>query len=107
MKKMTADEAYTKHIEMWTAMQKELGDNPTYSNREDFKIAWVRKHGETVLNSCYLCQYNLETGSTHCGNNCIVNWGGGCLLGKTPYDTSPISEILALPRKEENDGRFN
>lgn len=117
---LTADEAYAKHIEMWTAMQKELGDNPRHSDREQFKEEWCREHGEDYIdNYCYLCQYddeqfgNSRTGNCgDCGDRCLVDWGEvyvsarrytGCCSGMTRYAISPISEILALPRREVNE----
>lgn len=113
---LTADEAYAKHIEMWTAMREKLGDNPSFLKRVKFKQAWCEEHGENVEASCYLCQYDKEQHEKEyfapCGERCIVDWGTvvngeyrgvGCGFGKTRYKDSPISEILALPRREVSE----
>lgn len=114
---MTADEAYNKHIKMWKAMQEKLGDNPRYTDREQFKECWCREHGEDHIdNYCYLCQYDDERFGDwraehfgNCGDRCLVDWGEvyvsdrryiGCCSGKTRYGEAPISEILQLPRRE-------
>lgn len=113
---LTADEAYAKHIEMWKAMQEALGDNPPFIDRWEFKRSWCEERGETVDCYCYLCQYNKEQFggilSGDCGKRCLVDWGtvhygdlklNGCCYGKTQYESSPISEILALPRREVSE----
>lgn len=111
---MTADDAYTRHIEMWTAMRDELGDNPSAEERSAFKWHWCITHDVYPFANCFLCQYvyDVKGGCSYiatkdCETLCPVDWGynerfkcGGCALGKTQYDTSPISEILALPRRE-------
>lgn len=113
---LTADEAYDKHIKMWKAMQETLGDNPSYNKRVMFKALWCAGFGEEVECSCYLCQYDKEQYGRDCpgdcGERCIVDWGTvedgeyrgvGCGFGKTRYRESPISEILALPRREVSE----
>lgn len=110
---MIADDAYNRHIEMWTAMQKELGDNPTYGQRVMFKMRWCADRDEKIECNCYLCQYDREQYGKNfireCCDRCLVDWGtvyngnyklNGCCDGKTKYATSPISEILKLPRRE-------
>lgn len=111
---LTADEAYENHIKMWKAMQEALGDNPPFIKRIQFKRAWCEQHGgDNVCAHCYLCQYDEEqygkNSFGHCGDRCLVDWGTvyygefrgvGCGFGKTRYKDSPISEILALPRRE-------
>jgi len=110
---LTREEALRKHREMWTAMQKELGDNPSPGARVRFKCEWCEERGEEIEYSCYLCQYDKEQFEDiwpgHCGDRCLVDWGTvydgdyrcvGCCEGKTQYGRSPISEILALPERE-------
>lgn len=101
---LTREKALQKHREMWTAMQKELGDNPSFIARVRFKIKWCVEHGDIDIDChCYLCEYTEEHG-LEC-NECPIDWGDGCGKGKTNYGHSPISEILALPeRKVEENG---
>ena len=42
--KLTKEEALKLHRQMWSDMQKELGDNPSYFERLDFKDEWCKKH---------------------------------------------------------------
>lgn len=98
---MTREEALRKHREMWRAMQKELGDNPSFAERTDFKFNWCYEHdGGDVFASCYLCQF-AEDHDLHCCD-CLIDWEGqhGCIGPKVHYGRSPISEILALPRRK-------
>ena len=43
--KLTKEKALKLHRQMWEDMQKELGDNPSYFERLDFKHEWCKKHG--------------------------------------------------------------
>lgn len=97
---MTKEEALRKHREMWTAMQKELGDNPNYMARVGFKIKWCVEHGDADIDChCYLCEYVEEHG-LEC-NECPIDWGDyWCKFGEMNYGHSPISAILALPERE-------
>lgn len=104
--KLTREEALKYHYEMWADMQEKFGDNPSYADRKNFKSEWIFKHfpNEDVFNDCFLCEYceNCQNGS-----GCLIDWGFnpltdsyGCIDGKTSYETSPISEILALPERK-------
>lgn len=97
-KKLTADEAYELHIAMWSDMQKQLGDDPSYKERCRFKRKWCEEKfpGEVVTNDCFLCEYT-EQHSVGCGE-CPIKWHGHC-TGDVDYRHSTISEILALPER--------
>lgn len=111
---ITVEEALKKHREMWEAMQRELGDNPSGGERADFKRDWCLTHSEYLTYDCYLCQYVSEVkrgGDSHirsidCEAFCPINWGydedykrSDCVFGATNYLGSPISAILALPER--------
>ena len=42
--KLTKEEALRLHRAMWSDMQRELGDNPSPSERLDYKGEWCEKH---------------------------------------------------------------
>lgn len=113
---LTREEALKLHRQMWTDMQNELGDCPTYIERRDFKRKWVRQRFplEVVLSNCFLCEYaNLrqcEYANLRRCSYCPINWGrngeSGNFCEKTvgvgvDWRHSPISEILALPERED------
>ena len=107
--KLTREEALKLHRQMWSDMQEKLGDNPSYKDREDFKSKWIFKHfpNEDICNNCFLCEFCEDCTN---GKECIIDWGFnaltnsyGCIDGKTSYETSPISKILALPEREINE----
>lgn len=101
---LTADEAYELHIAMWSDMKKALGNNPTAPERVEFKENWCKNNGYiNVSSNCFLCEYT----GWHC-EECPVDWGNTerevwriqCVGNNVDYRYSPISEILALPRRE-------
>ena len=64
MAKFTKEEAIRLHLEMWSDMQKELGDNPNGYRRRIFKYNWLKRHGYVDRNGgvnidcyCFLCEY--------------------------------------------------
>jgi len=99
---LTREEALRKHREMWEAMQRELGDNPSKLERMYFKFDWCVQHEkDNIYCHCYLCQYVNEHG-LDC-YDCPIDWGGGggCMTGThVDYRLSPIYKILALPERE-------
>lgn len=106
---LTRKRALELHREMWTDMQKELGDCPSYGERRDFKRKWVcqRFPRETVSANCFLCGY-VDANLSRC-SYCPINWGrdgeagNSCEKAMSPgvdWRRSPISEILALPENE-------
>lgn len=118
--KLTREEALKLHRQMWSDMQKELGNCPSCEQRNRFKHRWCRKNerehfknywyldhtpGAMPRCDCYLCEYTKQIDADDCNSGCPIDWGGSdCMHGKTDFRYSPISEILALPEREENIG---
>lgn len=106
--KLTREEALKYHRQMWSDMQKELGDEPSHVDRVDFKYDWCKKHfpNEYVCNDCFLCEYNIQHGEELCEDACLIDWtdstgkNTGCFGSGTDYAKSPISVILALPERK-------
>lgn len=105
-------------------MQKELGDTPDSGARLYYKRQWLIKHGyDRVENSCFLCEFAGEAWWDSRGSSLLsscdfcpvdwsslAKWGYRCfdkymIGGKDIYLSAPISEILALPVKGENDDK--
>ena len=111
--KLTREEALKYHRQMWSDMQKELGDNPRSIDRSDFKRRWCEEHfpEECVESNCFLCAYDDCHGYEAC-EFCPIDWpykdehgNPNCSReSKTNWHSSPISEILALPEREVEDG---
>lgn len=120
---LTREETLRLHREMWTDMQKELGDNPNPSKRETYKQNWLERHGyKNVYCDCFLCEYawqawlaNYRTHKT-C-NYCPIDWSfltRGPLVDRCygryrngdgeVYKCAPISGILALPERSVPNG---
>lgn len=110
---LTRERALELHREMWTDMREELGDNPDGEDREAYKGRWCRKHGFGNTKSyCFLCEYSHDKSPWFC-RNCPVKWptyAGVCTshtledgteLEGDYYLVAPISEILALPERED------
>lgn len=110
--KLTREEALKYHRQMWSDMQKELGDNPSGIDRIAFKSIWCEQHfpEECVKSDCFLCAYDDCYGYELC-DFCPIDWPCKNLYGnpdcscesKTNWYTSPISKILALPERELSD----
>ena len=107
--KLTRERALELHRQMWTDMQKELGDNPTGGDRVIYKAEWCLKHfpNEHIANDCFLCEYAYNNYISNC-NRCPIRWTTEnnddavttyCCYDNYYYNT-PISEILALPERE-------
>ena len=119
---LTREQALEYHRQMWTDMQKDLGDEPSATIRDDFKHAWCGNHfpNEQIANDCFLCEF-LSKNDPHqfywdCGAGCLLKWGQDDVgnpitcydddgdkddVSGTHYRLSPISEILALPERED------
>lgn len=116
MQMLTKEEAYQLHIEMWEAMRKELGDNPTLEERVDFKRFWCFKKNVIVYNDCFLCEYahkvsglrssDPDAGVEMCSKYCPVVWGDSTEVccceaeGNVCWSKSNLNDILALPKRE-------
>lgn len=105
--KLTRKRALELHRQMWSDMQKELGDDPERVDREQYKRKWCEKYfpNEHIDNDCFLCEYDrLNNGySNDCRNTCLIKWtNGGCSSGDPEfrYYNMPISRLLALPEKQ-------
>ncbi len=98
---LTRDKALELHRQMWSDMQKELGDCPTLEQRELFKYRWCYENTpeEIPYANCYLCEYMNQI-DNNC-DDCLIDWGKGNCMGKVDYRYSPISEILELPERRE------
>lgn len=114
---LTREKALELHRKMWTEMRKELGDNPTPSERQDFKSMWCSEHfpEEVVVHNCFLCAYVKKHPCTNYACiNCPINWNSlkkydfeanrcyASYKGDNPneiYLTAPITSILNLPEK--------
>lgn len=128
MKKLnlTREEALRLHRQMWTDMQKKLGDNASPEDREKFKSRWCKKHfpDYAIKNDCFLCDYaNHNSCETkYCLERCPIDWqslkkygwetndccaiyeghdGADDDIYNEIYFAAPISEILALPEKRD------
>ena len=112
---LTKEEALRLHRQMWSNMRDELGDNPSWDERWEFKRDWIAKHFplSNVTHYCFLCEYAIHEDGNHeyvcyavCAY-CPLKWTakhvkntceGGILSGRD-WRFSPISDILALPEK--------
>ena len=109
--KLTREEALRLHRQMWMDMQTALGDNPSLFDRTEYKIKWCEEHfpAEEIDNHCFLCEYVHKNYCDDC-DCCPIKWDDNydddcCGLGGVNYGYSPISEILALPEREVEDGQ--
>ena len=95
---LTREGALELHRQMWSDMQKTLGDNPMPGKRVYFKDVWVNEHfpNAVICNDCFLCEYVNNEG-LNC-RNCPIKWPNG-YCGNY-YLTASISEILVLPERE-------
>lgn len=105
---LSKEEALRLHREMWSAMQKKLGDCPSAIKRELFKEEWCNKHFPNIyiLNCCFLCEYAMDgckdcpidwsSLSTNQIDRCYAKYKGDAAI----FLTAPISEILALPERK-------
>ena len=107
---LTRKRALELHRQMWSDMQKELGDNPKSADRERYKRKWCEKYfpNEYIDSNCFLCEYDrLKNGYiNNCRNTCLIKWtNGGCSSGDPEfrYYNMPISKLLALPERKVDE----
>lgn len=95
---LTRERALELHRQMWSDMQKTLGDNPMPGKRVCFKESWIKEHfpNAGIFNNCFLCEY-VENENLNC-RRCPIEWPNG-YCGNY-YLTESISKILALPERE-------
>lgn len=112
--KLTKERALELHRRMWGDMRAELGNNPTYIARLNFKRKWCTEHNfKNVMSHCFLCEYDEQNGGD-C-SCCLIDWSPltsdkqlHCYnLYRTAngnyrvaWITAPIDEILNLPERE-------
>lgn len=110
---LTREEALDLHRQMWTDMQNDLGNDPDGEKRVVYKANWCNEHGFRGLkNSCFLCEYSYSKIAYSC-YHCPIEWPTECKvccvcfledgteLESDYYLVAPISEILALPERED------
>lgn len=104
---LTRERALELHRQMWTDMQRDLGDTPDSIQRINYKRDWCIAHfpHEWIENNCFLCEYDKSFGCDDCGN-CPIRWpyegdytACYCTIYRYYYK-APISEILALPERK-------
>lgn len=120
MERLTKERALELHRQMWTDMQKKLGDCPSDRERYAFKSNWCLEHEcYAVENHCFLCEYACQQCGTkwrYC-DKCPIDWSRLCKKGDRRYgwctasfdefeiwQSAPISAILALPEREVTNG---
>lgn len=127
---LTREEALKYHRQMWTDMQKALGETGTgeydcrYADdklayaRNSFKLDWCEEHfpNVVILSNCFLCEYawqkqvecTWQTGEEACRCiHCPIKWHKwnidfACECndeGAVRWNSSPISQIIALPER--------
>lgn len=113
--KFTKEEALKYHRQMWTDMEKELGNCPSAKKRRKFKKRWCRDNGfQYIRNNCFLCEqaygdclkcaidWTINTDDEH------VEHEYACERNKVKWYEASIFQILALPeRKTINDNLIN
>lgn len=105
----TRDIAVKLHRQMWSDMQRDLGDCPSFKNRLKYKEQWCREHFGNIfiVNDCFLCEYAEEIDPyADCKDICPIKWIDSDCMSNNPannYETMPISKLLALPEREFNE----
>jgi len=104
---LTRERALELHRQMWTDMQKDLGDTPDGGQRVKYKHKWCVTHfpKERIENDCFLCEYDESSEFGNC-RSCPIRWPyeDDCTecycTNYRYYYKAPISEILALPKRK-------
>jgi len=108
MKTLTREKALELHRQMWTDMQKDLGNTPNIVQRINYKRDWCITHfpNEQIENSCFLCEYAKSSALDNYCKGCPIRWPYEndwtttyCTKDEYYYK-APISEILALPERK-------
>lgn len=114
MKNLTRERALELHRQMWSDMQRDLGDYPSRDERCDYKEDWIQAHfpNERVCHSCFLCEYcanqQFPTREDFDYDECVcpIEWPcEKCEAGGVGdmWDTMSISKLLELPEREEKE----
>ena len=103
---ITRENALKLHRQMWSDMQRDLGDCPSLNDRLKYKGQWCREHvgNSSIVSDGFLCEYVEEMDrEAVCDDTCPIKWvDGGCMSNNPAnnYETMPISKLLALPDRE-------
>lgn len=104
---LTREKALELHRQMWTDMQRDLGDEPSHEQRHRYKADWCHKHfpGDSITCNCFLCEYcnSVYYWWEYDNCECLIKWPEGrCEDGSCEDDWRymPISKLLALPERE-------
>lgn len=113
--KLTRERALELHRQMWTDMQRDLGDCPTAEQRIRYKSNWCKRNSFERINfNCFLCEYTYEHTLGHFMNcdKCPIVWGDEddpyCFFrhccgvnddSPNSYYNMPISQLLTLPER--------
>lgn len=112
MEELTKEKALKLHRQMWSDMQKKLGDYPLYRARLEFKKKWCEENNFFNINAdCFLCEYSIQHKADPLFCNCLIDWKpltgkNYCMNGKdngSDYRDAPISKILELPERKVNE----
>lgn len=112
---LTRERALELHRQMWSDMQRDLGDCPTSGQRIRYKDTWCAEHfpDDSIQESCFLCEYadqHIKDFYKPC-EKCPIIWLNEnevnvnkyfCCSGSENgrYYSMPISELLALPERK-------
>ena len=101
MLKLTKEKAIELHRQMWTDMQRELGNCPTRYQRAKYKEKWCKEHypDYNIAGNCFLCEYTFRGLNTDC-KKCPIVWSHNYCGYNNCYLEAPISEILELPERK-------
>lgn len=100
MKNLTKELALKLHRQMWSDMQRDLGNCPSRSDRVIYKSQWCIEHGfDDLYNYCFLCEYVAGV----C-EYCPIVWPEEDCKGRSKNNYGnwlmmPISRLLALPER--------
>lgn len=101
MLKLTKDKAIELHRQMWTDMQRELGNCPTAYQRVKYKEKWCEEHypDYDIVSNCFLCEYTFHVLRFGC-KKCPIVWSHNHCGFDDYYLEAPISKILELPERK-------
>ena len=113
MKNLTRERALELHRQMWSDMQRDLGNHPSRDERWSYKEDWIHSHfpNEHVCNLCFLCEYcvnqQFSTSSNFDYDKCVcpIKWPRGrCEEGEdSTWYNMPISKLLELPERGDEE----
>lgn len=107
--RLTDAEILCLHQWMWSDMKRELGDNPSPSDRSYYKRIWCTEHELNIPHNCFLClnaeRYDPRLGvKQECGQ-CLVEWPAEKYYCDYFFLFKRISDILDLPTREFDPAR--